>query len=228
MRYLQFDVRKGTAQTELESEFYVFKNAPLSCAVYEFDVYLSANYDGKATAPQTSGRKGPGGLFGGFNFKENSIQQIGNADPSRVNHPELNQGFSMMHNWSSSDRSRLQVYSANRYKLGASYSKSSKKLFGKTYTQNKRKIYQPGRWSRISIVVKINDDRNSNGRGQVWIDGIKVIDAGNIMWLYEPSRSGGITGYRVRHMYGGNPSKLIPTQDQYERYRNLRIWGVRQ
>ena len=153
MRYLQFDVRKGKAQTDIERNFFPFKKAPLSCAVYEFETYLSANYDGAATAPQISGRKGPGGLFGGDNYKDNSIQQIKKASPSNVKHPELNQGFSMMHNWSSSDRSRLQVYSANRYKLGASYNKSSKKLFGKSYNQNKKRIYKPGRWSRIAIVL---------------------------------------------------------------------------
>ena len=48
------------------------------------------------------------------------------------------------------------------------------------------------------------------------------------MWAYEPSKDRGIKAIAIRHMYGGTEERLIPTQDQYERYRNLRVWGVRQ
>jgi hypothetical protein len=232
MRYLQFDVKKGVAQTFIRRELFPFQNAPLSCAVYEFDVYLSPNYDFAATAPQISGQKGPGGLIGGFNYRNGKFPTIDNANPADVTAPELNNGFIAMHNWrSNAPDSYFYAYSANRYALGAKYASNTKKLFGKTYTPNQgtKKRSQPGKWSRISLVVKLNDDRQSNGRAQIWIDGIKTLDTGSrFMWLYEPSKSGGITGYRVEHMYGGNPSQLIPTQDQYERYRNLSIWGVRQ
>ena len=232
MRYLQIDVKKGVAQTLIRRELFPFENAPLSCAVYEFDVYLSPNHDGAATAPQISGKKGPGGLIGGFGYGKSNIQRMGNANPANVQAPELNKGFIATHNWRSTvPDSYFYAYSANRYALGAKYDSNTNKLFGKTHTPNQgtKKRHQPGKWSRISLVVKLNDDRQSNGRAQIFIDGTKTLDTGNkFMWLYEPSKSGGITGYRVEHMYGGTPSRLIPTQDQYERYRNLRIWGVRQ
>ena len=232
MRYLQFDVKKGVAQTLNRKELFPFKNAPLSCAVCEFDVYLSPNYDGTATAPEISGRKGPCGLIGGFGYGKSNIINIGNTNPADVKAPALNESFIANHNWRSKvPDSYFASYSANRYALGAKYDNSRGRLYGKTFTPNQgtKKRHMPGTWSRISLVVKLNDDRQSNGRAQIFIDGTKTLDTGNrFMWLYEPSKSGGITGYRVEHMYGGTPSRLIPTQNQYERYRNLRIWGVRQ
>lgn len=81
--------------------------------------------------------------------------------------------------------------------------------------------YTPGKWHRLTQHITLNDPDGRNGRIEVWIDGKKVLDRGDLRLRI--GNQGRIDSLNFSTFHGGNTPPYGPNNDSYARFDNFTI-----
>lgn len=116
-----------------------------------------------------------------------------------------NNGFSSRYMWRENGKAVLYLYHINKAgKYG-----DNLELRG---IDGQNKYFQRGRWHHLVQRVRINDNQESNGEIEVWMDGEKVLSENNLKFV---TNGLGVDRLFFSTFHGGSGEEWWPSEDVY-------------
>lgn len=135
---------------------------------------------------------------------------FGGTETSGGNIPDGTNGFSTRFMWRSRGKGEVYAYLPTSKKYGTSIGRG-------------RWQFTPGVWHRLEQQVNLNQPGKKDGRVQVWLDGKKVLDKGNL--TFRTTETLKIEGIFFSTFFGGGDRSWATPKAVYVDFADFAVYG---